>query len=511
MAVDGVQPFSPDVQVVGEANPDAIVHAAIALRMRNADALDALNQRHRRVSPAVLDSTYLPEPARYAAICSWLAASGLSLEQTHSSRLSIDFAGSVGQLSRVFKLHFSSIVSKGTSYISADSAPSVPAGFADAILGINRLQPQLRPHPLIIRRPMSDGSSTPPAPPFIPADINRAYAADHLATTGQRSTIAIIIDTFPQSSDLTAYWNMVNVPQSLSNITFVQTYSGTMGAPTGEETLDTEIAGAFAPSGKVRIYGCTDLNYVDDDFEQVISDMQSGIAITQVSMSFGGTESDTGRSEIHTEHQYFATITAMGGSPFAASGDDGIYGNGERKVQPLYPASDPDVTGVGATSLYFSASSAVSQTGWSCTGTFDNCSSNGASGGGLSTVFGTPKYQSGIALATTRAIPDLSLVGDPNTGVLIIFNGREEQDGGTSVSAPLMAAYAGLINDTRLAAGKASLGMLNTRLYRVTSPSALTDITTGDNGDMAGMGYDLVTGIGTPVMSVLLKALAKQP
>jgi subtilase family serine protease len=107
-------------------------------------------------------------------------------------------------------------------------------------------------------------------------------------------------------------------------------------------------------------------------------------------------------------------------------------------------------------------------------------------------------------------VPDLSLVGDPDTGMLIVFNGRQEQDGGTSVSAPIMAAYTGLINDTRLAAGKKTLGMLNPLLYGLNQIKNLTDITTGDNGDMAGTGYDLVTGLGTPIVSTLLYSLANQ-
>ncbi len=459
----------------------------------------------------MLDTTYLPQPAQYESVLAWLIANGMTIEQTHSSRLTIDFAGTIGQISSLFDVHFSSILINGEPYISADSIPSIPAAFAGVVLGINRLQPQIQPHKLIVRRAAVAASASIPEPPFTPSSVNQAYAAKRLSSTGERSTTAVIIDTFPLTSDLTTYWDVTNVPQSLSNISFIQTFFGTMPSPTGEETLDTEVASAFAPAGKVRVYGSTDLNYVDDDFEKLISDMQSGVAITQVSMSFGGCEAEYGRSEIRTEHQYFSAIIAMGASLFAASGDSGIYGCDTGKVQTLYPASDPYVTGVGATSLTFSSPTQISQTGWSCSDTVKTCVDDGSSGGGLSTVFTTPGYQKDIKLATRRAVPDLAILGDPNTGVLIVFRGKEEQDGGTSVGAPLMAAYIGLINDTRLAASKSTLGPLNPRIYKLISTRGFTDITAGENGDMAGSGYDLVTGIGTPLMSFLLPKLAGEP
>ena len=44
-------------------------------------------------------------------------------------------------------------------------------------------------------------------------------------------------------------------------------------------------------------------------------------------------------------------------------------------------------------------------------------------------------------------------------------------------------------------------------LYSLNSPSNLLDIVSGSNGYAAGVGYDLVTGIGSPVAGSLVPAL----
>ena len=58
---------------------------------------------------------------------------------------------------------------------------------------------------------------------------------------------------------------------------------------------------------------------------------------------------------------------------------------------------------------------------------------------------------------------------------------------------------------------KSTVGLLNPRIYPKRGTACIMDITSGYNGYTAGTGYDLVTGIGTPVMSKLLPALASQP
>ncbi len=142
-----------------------------------------------------------------------------------------------------------------------------------------------------------------------------------------------------------------------------------------------------------------------------------------------------------------------------------------------------------------SGTSETSETGWA------------DSGGGISTHFAKPSYQSKLTYAR-RAVPDLSADANPNTGVLVIVNGQENQFGGTSVSSPVLAGLIGLVNSKRIAAGKSTIGLLDTYIYPLLGTTSFRDIKSGSNGGYsAKVGYDLVTGIGAPLMSVLLPKL----
>jgi hypothetical protein len=97
---------------------------------------------------------------------------------------------------------------------------------------------------------------------------------------------------------------------------------------------------------------------------------------------------------------------------------------------------------------------------------------------------------------------------------------------GTSAATPTFAGVVSLMNDARLSQGKAPLGFLNPWLYQVgeDTPTAFWDITRGDNacpedlesgtqccefGLSAAVGFDLVTGWGTPKFHTLVEQAMK--
>jgi hypothetical protein len=86
-----------------------------------------------------------------------------------------------------------------------------------------------------------------------------------------------------------------------------------------------------------------------------------------------------------------------------------------------------------------------------------------------------------------------------------------EQIGGTSVSAPCLAAMIAIANQGRVVAGQATLDGASQTLPALYSLpySDINDVTSGSNGQfMAGAGYDLVTGLGTPKAVLLVPDLA---
>ena len=88
-----------------------------------------------------------------------------------------------------------------------------------------------------------------------------------------------------------------------------------------------------------------------------------------------------------------------------------------------------------------------------------------------------------------------------------------------SAGAPQWAGMVALVNQGRASAGKAPLGSglaygTNTALYELAGSSSYKnpygdfyDITSGSNGYKATVGYDVVTGLGSPVANKLVPDL----
>jgi kumamolisin len=496
-------PFSAATQVHGPASAQSRVEFQVSLRLRDGAGLTAANVAHHRLSAAELDAK-MPDPAGHAAVLAWARSAGLTVEATMPSRLAIRLSGSADAVARALGVNFVGVTHEGTDYISADREPHVPAQIAPYVVGFIGLQPQLHAYPMHVFQgdisgphPLAANGKT----PYYPSNLLTAYGANNLGTTGAGTTTAIVIDVFPYTADLTKFWSTTGVSQSLSNIDLIQVVSGTLGKPSGEESLDTEQSSSIAPASKVRVYATFDLSYahLDQGFQQIISDLQNGVGITQVSISLGGCETTTSAAQKTTDDQYFATMTALGASVFVSSGDSGAKECGGSKLVPSFFATSPNVTAVGGTTLNLNTNSTIkTETAWN------------SSGGGISQFFATPSWQQSLGYAM-RAVPDVSSDANPNTGVLVDYDKKSGQFGGTSVSSPDWAGFMGLVNAARIAKGKPTLGLVASRTTALVGTSNFRDITSGNNGYPAGVGYDLVTGVGTPVMSNLFATLVAQP
>ena len=143
-------------------------------------------------------------------------------------------------------------------------------------------------------------------------------------------------------------------------------------------------------------------------------------------------------------------------------------------------------------------------------GAYSSESAWDTSGGGVSTLYSRPSWQPGTG--TMRTVPDVASNADPNSGYAIYTGGSWQQIGGTSAAAPLWAGFTTLYNQKAAAASKANLGFANPAIYGIGEGSgygaALHDVTTGSNQDYnAGVGYDEVTGWGSPIADGLMTAL----
>ena len=106
--------------------------------------------------------------------------------------------------------------------------------------------------------------------------------------------------------------------------------------------------------------------------------------------------------------------------------------------------------------------------------------------------------------------------GNPNTGVPVYdsydFGGSTPWGlyGGTSLATPMYAGIIAIADQGRVLNGLSTLdGPSQTlpKLYSI-SASDMHDVTTGNNFYAAGVGYDLVTGRGSPIINLLANDLA---
>ena len=399
-------------------------------------------------------------------------------------------------------------------------------------------------------RPM-DGSLGPRC--YQPTQIQNAYNITPLLSHGINGAgrTIVIVDAFGSptiASDLQTF----DATMGLPNPQFTQIEP--VGAPPAfdptnpdpnqfgwavETTLDVEWAHVTAPGANIVLAVAPSNN--DSDIlatTQYVIDHNLGDVISQ---SFGEAEACMDPTLLSEQHALFAKAVREGITLFASSGDSGASQPNcdPNSTAALFaastPASDPNVTGVGGTTLTADTSTGAyqSETAWTepfgcnppaLAPTDVNCS-----GGGFSTIYSRPLYQAAAQKNRARGVPDVAYNAGLSGGVLIysatinVVEGLPANAavffivGGTSAGSP---QWAGLAADADQL-GHHRMGNINPALYSIALGkklygAALHDITTGDNdvaeiggdGFNAGTGWDPVTGLGTPNAAVLVPLLA---
>jgi kumamolisin len=215
---------------------------------------------------------------------------------------------------------------------------------------------------------------------------------------------------------------------------------------------------------------------------------------------------------VQVVNQAFVAAQSRGITICCAAGDDGSSDQVARGAHVDFPASSPNVLGVGGTKIVATTGSKPTiktETVWN-----EVLQQDGATGGGVSAVFSKPAYQVGVAIPPSansphqigRGVPDVAALGDPMTGLNVIHVDGTRLDiiGGTSASAPFWASLVARLNT----ALKTRCGFLNPVLYTKCAKGVLRDITVGNNGAYeAGPGWDACSGLGSPDGVKLVSAL----
>jgi subtilase family serine protease len=421
----------------------------------------------------------------------------------------------------------------------------------------------------------TDGNGPIPYAPCgtTPAQLQGAYGvAGSIAggNDGHGQTVAVI-DAYASPTivnDVNTYSSRHGLPTFSGNQFSQVVAPGTFKRPqnpsqdpegwSGEETLDIEAVHSMAPGANIVYVGAPNKR---QDLDAALNHVVDRGLAQIVTNSYGFPTEFLPKGFIKPYNDTFIQAAIEGIGVYFSSGDSGdeIAAVGYRTAD--WPASSPWVTAVGGTSLAVGASNDyLFETGWGTIRTGLNAAGTAwdhstdtflyASGGGASCLFAQPWYQVGVvpdAVSTHggrlcgsfkgRAVPDVSALGDPNTGMLVgqtqtfpdgTRKYSEYRVGGTSLSSPLFAGMMALADQK---AGHHH-GFANPAFYSapaaayhdIVNPASTVEVVRSDyvNAvDASGgyrftirkmnqtgtlhtvTGYDDVTGRGTPSASFL--------
>ncbi len=492
------------------------VHISFVLPLRNQDELqdlinriyDPTDEEHygKYLSSDEFIERFAPLQEDYDKIVSYAESQGLTIQGTHPNRTLLHVSGPTAMVESAFNLQLHHYMSpKGRQFYAPSKNPEVHSSVASIISGIVGLDNLAKWHPYHHRKEMNSHSESHafpsgPSGGFAPKDIVAAYNLSGVSTNGANQIIALFELASYQTSDITAYTNQFGLPSpKLKNI-LVDGGSGV--GPDAEVTLDIELAIALAPESEIYVYEGPNSNQgVLDTYNRIATD---NIA-KQVSTSWGSGEDTVNTQYLQAESAIFQQMAAQGQTIYAAAGDSGAYDDyAENHTKTLVvddPASQPYVVSVGGTRLTVN-----SQTGaYQAESVWNNGLGNGAGGGGVSTVWPIPSWQTSVSTVSSKShrnVPDVALDADPDTGYAIYYNGSWQIFGGTSCAAPLWAAFTACVNQELATAQKPSLGFANPKFYAIGADAAyLTnfhDVTSGDNLYYhASAGYDNASGWGS--------------
>ena len=338
--------------------------------------------------------------------------------------------------------------------------------------------------------------------PYTPSQLASYYGFkwDFSHGINGRGLTVAVVDAYGDPAinyDLAVFDNFTGLPSF--NLTIEQVGSGTFNSNSSwalETALDVEWVHAMAPMARIILYVSSDAS---GGLDKALS-----LAVTQgianvISVSWGSAESLLSQQEVSSMNSIISSATSSGITIVAASGDQGSN-DGTSSPTVNFPASDPNVLSVGGVSL-FNGSSGFSESAWGGV----NKGVTFGSGGGYSKFFNAPYWQSGIVQGTHRGVPDVAMIANPQTPVVVFMKGNRYNVGGTSLGTPIWGDIIALMdqyNGMRLG----NTDPLLYQIYRSTEySSAFSDITTGTNGKYAaGTGWDPVTGLGTPHVSALV-------
>jgi Pro-kumamolisin, activation domain/Bacterial Ig-like domain (group 3) len=548
--------------------------------------------------------------ADLAQVSAWLQQEGFTITSVAQSANSINFSGSVASVEKAFQTQIHNYTVNGETHFANSTQISIPAAFAGLVTSVHGLDDfRLKPKVRLLKSRFTDGLTgvhmLTPGDLAVIYDINPLYTA---GDTGKGVTVAVIGQTAIVPADIVDFRASANLP---ANPPTVVTVPGTTppsaqaGAASGdlaETDLDLEYSGGVATGASIVLVNSAD---VTTSLTYAVQNAINGITIPIISQSYGACEAAYNTAALTAQEAVLAQANAQGQTVILAAGDNGAADCDESSATVTvtsavnglavdYPGSSTYVTDAGGSEFMGDGTAESPQTGagtyWNSSGTgnvsddlvtsaksyipemvwndttFSIANGGGldAGGGGVSSLFSKPTWQTGvpgIPADGKRDVPDIALTasnahdpylyctqvttdGSPSafvsscqaTSFRLSDPGQTDNNtfvavaGGTSFAAPDFAGLLAIIEQKLGVSG--GLGNINPSLYTLaanatTYAAAFHDITTGNNqvpctagspncptgsnpviGYTAGTGYDQASGLGSVDANNLATAFA---
>jgi len=463
-----------------------------------------------------------------------LASYGLTVVSKDAATRSVKLAGPVERMEQIFKTHLFRVKHGDRLYRGRVGDLSIPAELEQIVVGVFGLdtRPMIRsrhPRSHLMAAPSGQIPEPGQRPWFLAQELAAAYGFPQTDASGV--TVGIIeLGGHYLPADLQTFAELSNLPAvptvHVVNVEKLAPADRNDPDAIGEVMLDVEVVAGACPGANIAVYfsNFTEKGWVDV-IDAALNDAANDPKVLSISYGLAEGADIWTTQAMNSVNDAMKEAAARGIPVCVASGDDGSddqVGDGLAHIN--FPATSPFVLSVGGTALIKSADGNKEVVWFDGDGLRKD--NGGSTGGGVSSVFARPDWQSSINILSVnpnamagRIVPDVSADAAGSTGYLMVAQGQSNVSGGTSAATPLWASLLALLMKANV-----PVNFVTPLFYQAATGGngatvgslACNDIEDGNNntaaagGYAAGKGYDAVTGWGSPKGGALAQALARQ-
>jgi len=513
-------------RVLHRCNPRVEIDVTLKLR-RKAPLPPLAHKADPPLTHDQLGERYGATQEDVEAVTHALSDLGINVGASDLATRSVHVSGTVSAMERAFNLHlFDYEHATHGNYRGYVGAIHVPTDISERVVGVfgldTRRAVRRRPNQVHYAQnaPRSLQHAIPPSW-YTPEQLAQHYGFP--AGDGAGDTIGILeFGGGYFSSDLKAFCKLVGVPmpKSVHAVSTDGISTHKKDGAEGEVMLDIEVVAGACPKATIVAYFAhfTVHGWITA-LDKAVHDTKYKPTVLSVSWGYAEDNYIWTEQAMQQVNESLLEAAHLGITVCVAAGDDGSSdGIDDGRAYADFPSSSPYALAVGGTGIPSKRTQQPDIVWKDGSGVRPE---GGSTGGGVSSYFELPPWQkaAGIDIPSVnpgaivgRVVPDISANADPAISPFVtVVDGEMGGYGGTSASAPLIAALIARINAQRRGAGKSRVGFLPPQLYAnipnqnvPVGSVGCTDVISGDNitahagGYASGKGFDAVTGWGTP-------------